>query len=135
MASVTEPKRRPGIERKPCPRCSGVMTFDGEYPLCVHCGYENYSYEAPGPNAHAFSRSFSVPYAGRRDTYRGVVVSVVPSGVSPTGIRNTVIRECPLECALPMTLIGEPEAGRRHYECPRKHVVELNLDAVNMGWR
>lgn len=132
---MTDPKRRPGIERKPCPRCLGAMTFDGEYPLCACCGFENYSYVTPRPIAHAFLRSFSVRYAGRRNTYRDVVVSVVPSGVSPTGIRITAIRECPLECGLPMRLIGKPDAGRQRYECPRKHVVKLNLGAVSLGWR
>ena len=123
-----------------CPRDGArLRTQANEYPNCIHCGYEDYTYTLPKRRRHGGLMNGLVAqlrYIGFAATLMGQTITVrAERDLSQLGIAT--IPSCPWDAkdmkAVPKNAYGKNK-GERTYRCGRRHKIIL-LSSANGDWR
>tara|TARA_R100001143_G_C3330611_1_gene119247 strand:- start:23 stop:484 length:462 start_codon:yes stop_codon:yes gene_type:complete len=130
-----------------CPKCTGMINQRAEFPRCIQCGWEDYSFnknEMVIPRPTEFRGDVTViPYRGTATIHRGVLLPVQHSP-SENDRLLIYVPQCPY-CKKNMKPIKISSKSTKsvystgrisHYNCHDGHVIYLETTkAVGLlGW-
>jgi hypothetical protein len=125
-----------------CPRDGARLRLQaGEYPNCLHCGYEDYSYDLPKrKRRNALARGVAqLRYIGFAAGLEGQTITVRLRGHPKAAAAAVSVPSCPW-CngdmkAVPKSGYGKND-GERTYKCRKRHRILLytSTDGEWRGW-
>ena len=125
-----------------CPRDGTRLRLQaGEYPNCVHCGYEDYTYAPPKrKRRNALARGVAqLRYIGFAAGLEGQTITVRLRGHPKAAAAAVSVPSCPW-CngdmkAVPKSGYGKND-GERTYKCRKRHRILLytSADGEWRGW-
>ena len=129
-------------QKSRCPRCiKGFVnhTNSGEYPSCIACGYEDYSYVMPKRerprNALLGGLASKLRYIGFSPQLEDLILEVqVKRDPLKSGV--VTVPTCPWDGkdmqAAPLS--GKKNKSDRTYRCSKRHRISL-LSGITGDWR
>jgi hypothetical protein len=125
-----------------CPRDGTRLRLQpGEYPNCVHCGYEDYTHDPPQRKRRsALARGVvQLRYIGFSDRLEGQTIPVRLRRHPTAAAGAVTVPSCPY-CtgdmkAVPKSGYGKND-GERTYRCRKRHRILLytSTDGEWRGW-
>ena len=123
-----------------CPRDGTRLRLQaGEYPSCVHCGYEDYTYDPPKRKRRnaVVGLVAQLRYIGFAAGLEGQTITVRLRRHPRAAAAAVTVPSCPW-CrqdmkAVPKSGYGKND-GERTYRCPKKHRIIL-YSASHGEWR
>ena len=120
-----------------CPRDGSRL--DGtrsEYPSCIHCGYEDYTYSPPKRHRPLHHRNVRVlRYRGPHRAMAEVTIEI--SLLEADNTRVLYRSKCPF-CSGHLdekdTSISRKDVRSTRYKCPAGHVVYLGFRGADEWW-
>ena len=69
-----------------CPKCdsSNHMSWNGDYAVCLQCGYEDYNNPIPRPSPKAKGLRYLAHYIGQYTPFKGLEVPIRVKGHATT---------------------------------------------------
>ena len=129
-----------------CPKCTGMVNQRAEFPRCIQCGWEDYSFnknEMVIPRPTEFRGDVTViPYKGTAEIHRGVMLPVQHSP-SENNRLLIYVPQCPYckKDMKPNKTSSKTKSvystGRiYHYNCRNGHVIylETTRSVGLLGW-
>ena len=120
-----------------CPRDGSRLDGTrGEYPSCIHCGYEDYTYVPPrrtGPRTPRDVRKLR--YRGPHAAMTEIILEI---SLLVPGDRHVFYRvSCPF-CGSPLvekeTSYSRVDIRLTRYKCPDGHVIHIGFQGTDEWW-
>lgn len=131
------------IQPSKCPKCiKGFISHTNinEYPLCLTCGYEDYSYVVPKRerprNALLGGLAAKLRYIGFSEQMQDLTLEVCVK-CNPSKLGTITVPSCPWDGSdMKVTPLSGKRRNRseRTYRCAKKHRISL-LSSVTGEWR
>ena len=121
-----------------CPKCNrnngwDVRDYDDQFPVCVYCGYQDYTKPYKRPKYESDGVSYQVPYTGVAPAYQGkeITVRVISASLqnSKGGIGYVVA------CPFCTEVMKEKLRWLLKYECSNKHVIRVLDEDGSLTWK
>ena len=126
-----------------CPRCDAHLSqnYATEPPLCLACGWEDYTYLVPkrerGSNTLMGGLASQLRYIGFSDLLEALTVAVRVERNEKAQAGIATVPTCPWDGRdmKVMSLGGKRKArSERTYRCSKRHRISL-LSSANGAWR
>ena len=121
-----------------CPKCNqsngwDIREYDDYFPMCVHCGYEDYSKPYKRPKYKTKGLQYLATYNGEHDTYKDKETTVRVISANSKNKKGGVdyLVNCPL-CNQIMK--GKKNTYHRFY-CTNKHRITISSKEGVLQWK
>jgi Zn ribbon nucleic-acid-binding protein len=108
-----------------CPKCdsSNHMSWNGDYAVCLQCGYEDYNNPIPRPSPKAKGLRYLAHYIGQYTPFKGLEVPIRVKGHSTRHSSLILEITCPW-CSTIMNPLTTKDNSDK-YRCPAGHNVTI----------
>ena len=119
-----------------CPKCKrtngwDIRQYDDHFPICVHCGYVDYSKPYVRPKYKSKGLMYSAPYSGKFDAfkYKEATIQVIEANAQNKKGGVDYLVTCPL-CNESM----KEKKAYYKYHCNNKHNITICSKGEELTW-